>query len=144
MKLNVINTSTGFIPETQADSDLKAKLHIGHTYEVSLKHVRNPKFHRLYFALINCAWQHLDPKWRSFFGENIECFRKTVEVSAGHYEHIYSPSRREWIQVPKSISFESISETDFSSLYERVRQVLFEHFLLHVSMDEFDKELKYF
>lgn len=144
MKLNVINTSTGLIPETQQDSDLKAKLRIGSTYEVTVKLLRNPKFHRLYFALINCAWQHLEPKWRAFFGENIDCFRKTVEVSAGHYESIYSPTRREWIQVPKSIAFDKLSEEDFFSLYERVRQVLFEHFLLHVSIDEFERELKYF
>ena len=65
MKLNVINTSRGLlIPETDEDYEKKGTLQIGKTYSVDVRLVRNPDFHRKYFAMLNCAWSllpHLNP-----------------------------------------------------------------------------------
>lgn len=144
MKLRLVCVNNGFALETDSDYENKRKLKVGEVYEATIKHLRNSKFHRLYFALINCAWDNLGDKWQFFFGQNKDCFRKTVEVAAGNYEFIYSPSRCEWVQVPKSISFESMSEEEFSTLYERVKDVLFNFFLTNVSQVDFEKQLQYF
>ena len=141
MKMHLVCTASGLKPETDADYDVKKRLRVGETYEVTIHHVRNPKFHRKYFALINCAWEYLGEQWWKFFNNDKDGFRKTVEVAAGYYEPMWSPVRNEWLQVPKSIAFDKMAEDEFSQLYERVKDVLFSVFLGNVNKDEFEEQL---
>jgi len=62
-------------------------------------------------------------------------------MSAGHCDTIYSIHRNEWIETPKSISFDKMDEIEFQDLYDRVKDVLFNVFLKKVSEDEFMKNL---
>ena len=144
MKLLLLNTASGLIPCYDEDYDEKKKLKKGVTYEATIKLVRNPQFLRKYFALINCAWEYLTEAQQVFFKNNKEVFRKTIEVAAGHCELHYSIERREWLEIPKSISFEKMDEAEFSTLYERVKDVLFEIFLKSVNREEFENQLMYF
>ena len=144
MKMRLVCTASGLKPETDADYDVKKRLKIGQPYEVTVHHVRNQKVHRKYFALINCAWEYLGEQRQSFFNNDKEGFRKTVEVSAGYYEPMWSPTRNEWLQVPKSIAFDKIAEDEFSALYESIKNVLFALFLGNVNKDEFEEQLSNF
>ena len=141
MIFHIVNTMTGFICATDSDFDEKKKLKIGEVYKVEVRKVRNYELHKKYFALINCAWEFLNEKQTSFFKENIELFRKTVEISAGHCDTIYSIQRKEWIETPKSISFERMGEFEFRELYSSVKRVLFEVFLKHITEEEFERNL---
>ena len=40
-------------------------------YTATIKEQRNPKFHKKYFALINCAWAFLTERQTAFFKENV-------------------------------------------------------------------------
>lgn len=141
MILYCTNTTGGLIPNYDEDYDEKKRLKIGQIYKVKITQVRNYHFHRKYFALINCAWEYLTEKQTFFFGENIECFRKTVEISAGNSDKVYSIDRKEWIEQAKSISFDQMDELAFSNLYDRVKDVLFAVFLKNISEEEFMKKL---
>ena len=144
MKLNVMCTSSGLVPLYDEDYEQKRKLKVGKEYEVTIKERRNPKFHRLYFALINCSWEFLNEARRSFFKEDVEIFRKTVEIAAGHYELVYSIGRKEWVQVPKSIAFDKLNESDFHNLYERCKDVIYNIFIPEVNKEEFEQKLMWF
>lgn len=141
MKIRLVNTSTGFVPETDEDYEVKRKMKIGRVYEATIKEVRNPKFLRMYFALIKCAWEYLTDAQRQFFYDNVDSFRKTVEIAAGHCEPVYNRTRNEWLDMPKSIAFDKMTESEFSVLYERVKDVLFTLFISNVNKDDFEKEL---
>ena len=144
MKLLVVNQAQGFVPASDKDYEEKMKLKRGGTYEITIKEFRNPKFHRLYFSLINLAWDFLSESQRAFFKEDVEVFRKTVEVAAGHCEKVYSVARREWLEVPKSIAFDKLSESDFSDLYERVKSVLYQSFITDDRKELFENQLRYY
>lgn len=144
MKIYLQNTSTGLIPMADADYDEKKRLKIGEVYEVSIKLARNYQFHKKYFALINCAWEYLNEKQTNFFGENVHTFRKTVEVAAGSYEPVFNIKKSEWQQMPKSIAFDKMKTEEFNDLYERAKDVLFNTFLKHITIKEFEENLKYF
>lgn len=135
------NTVNGLVPNTDYDHNEKRSLKIGQVYKVQVKQVRNYQFHKKYFALINCAWAYLDENQTRFYKDNINAFRKTVEITAGHYELVYSVDRSEFVECPKSISFDNTSEIEFRELYDRVKDVLFSVFLGSVSEDEFMKNL---
>ncbi|MBD9179513.1 MAG: DUF1367 family protein [Odoribacter splanchnicus] len=141
MKLNLLNTVSGLIPLYDADYDEKKKLKIGSIYEVTIRLSRNIDFHRKYFALIQCAWEYQNERTVNHFKNDINVFRKTVEIAAGWCEPVYSIDRKEWLDLPKSIAFDKMDNTEFTDLYDRVKDVLFKYFLKHITCEEFEKNL---
>lgn len=141
MELFCTNTTRGLVPNYDDDFDKKKKLQIGGVYKVKVTQPRNYDFHKKYFALINCAWEYQTEGVVQHFKNSVDLFRKSVEMAAGHCETIYSITRNEWIEQPKSISFSKMSEIEFQELYDRVKDVLFSIFLKHISEDEFMRNL---
>ena len=137
MDIYLLNTAEGLMPWGDGAYEAKMKLKIGKVYKATIKKPRNPKLHKKYFALIHCAWAFLKERQTAFFHENVELFRKTVEVAAGHCDKVYSVKLKEWVDVPKSIAFDKMDEDEFSDLYERVKDVLFEVFLRGITEEEF-------
>ena len=142
MELNLVCTDSGFRVADDNDYEQKRKLKKGAVYKCSIKEYRNYRFHRLYFSLINCAWEFLTEQQRDFFKEDVEVFRKCVEVAAGHFEMHYSVARHEWLQIPRSIAFDKLNESDFSDLYSRVKDVLFNTFISEDRRNEFEYLIK--
>lgn len=137
MELFCTNTTRGLVPNYDSDFEEKRKLQLGITYKVKVTKARNYAFHQKYFALINCAWEYQNEGVVNHFKNNIDLFRKAVEISAGHCDVIYSIARNEWLEVPKSISFGKMDEIGFQELYDRVKDVLFSIFLKNISEEEF-------
>jgi hypothetical protein len=138
MKIDLKCTAEGFFAVWGDDAyEQKRKLKVGKTYTATIKEQRNPKFHKKYFALINCAWAYQNERQTAFFKGSVEIFRKTMEMAAGHCERVYSIEHKEWQDVPKSIAFDKMDEAEFRDLYERVKDVLFATALRGVSEEEF-------
>ena len=74
----------------------------------------------------------------------MDAWRKTVEVAAGHCDRCWSIDYNSWLEVPKSIAFDKLSEEEFRDLYERVKHVLFTIFLTDIDPDDFFEALKDF
>lgn len=141
MDLFLLNTSHGLMPMYDTDFDEKKKLKIGQTYKAKITVPRNIDFHRKYFALINCAWEYQNEAVQQHFKNSVDQFRKSVEMSAGWCDTVYSINRKEWQDVPKSIAFDKMDGAEFSTLYDNVKTVLFTVFLKNVSEDVFMNEL---
>lgn len=140
MKLMVVNTPRGLVPCGDDDYDAKKKLKIGQVYSVEVRLARNADFHRKYFALISYAWEFLNEREVEVFGTK-DGFRKSVEITAGHYEPIYDLESETFVHVPKSISFGSMDNAEFSDLYDRVKDVIFSIIGSRVTREEFEKIL---
>ena len=140
MKLLVVSTPRGLVPLGDDDYEEKKKLKLGQTYSVEVKVARNVDFHRKYFALISYAWEFLDEKEADTF-KTKENFRKYLEISAGHCDVIFHPRLREFVEIPKSISFSKMDNAEFSILYERVKDVIFSIIGNRVSKQEFERLL---
>jgi hypothetical protein len=141
MKFHLVNTVQGLIPATDDDYEKKHSLQLGEVYEVSIQLSRNYEFHKKYFKLINVAWEFMREDQHSFFRENKNSFRKTIEIASGHYERVYSIKRKEWLEVPKSIAFNKMGAYEFSELYERVKDTLYNSVLRGISREDFEEVL---
>ena len=141
MKLLLLNTREGLKPLTDDDYDEKKKLKIGEIYEVTIKKPRNLAFFRKYWALLKCAWEYLDERKQEFFKNNIEVFRKSLEITAGWCEPLYNIETQQWYHAPKSISFEKMKEDEFNLLYNNVRDILFRAIIPNISKEEFERNL---
>lgn len=59
--LALIKTSHGLIPATEADREVVEKLKLGQTMHGDFKKMRNPAFHRKFFALLDLAFEYWEP-----------------------------------------------------------------------------------
>lgn len=146
MKLNMVRKEFGLFPATDEDMGKLLKVKKGEVAEVNVKVLRNYRFHKKYFALINTAYNFLTEPQREFFHNSVDGFRYTLEVAAGYYDEFYSVTRHEWVQKPKSIAFDKMDEAEFSKLYEAVVNIIFKLFLDNnrVNRDTFYNALKDF
>ena len=143
MKLRVINTPTGFIPETDDDSEVKRKLKLGKTFEIVIKEIRNPLFNRKFHAMIRVAWEYLPEVYQEKFG-NIDNFRYMTEIKAGFCEMIYDPTSGAAMYRPKSTAFDKMNEQEFEQVYNGVLNVILRDYLPHISSEEFIENIKWF
>lgn len=143
MELLLLNTSEGLKPCYDEDYDEKKKLKLGKMYKAKITEPRNVDFHRKYFKLINLAWEYQNEAVCEHFKNDVKCFRKTVEVAAGHCDTVFNLKLKEWVDIPKSVSFEAMDEFQFRELYENVKRVLFAVFLREVKEDEFERFLDF-
>ena len=139
MEIFCRNTASGLVPLYDSDFDEKRKLKIGKDYKCKITITRDLRTHKKYFALIHCAWEYFTEKQHNFYHNNINYFRKSMEVLVGHSEPIYIISQNVWSEQAKSVSFDSMDETEFIELYNNVREALFQTFLKNISPDEFEQ-----
>lgn len=138
MKLNLLCTQQGLVPMYDEDYDLKKRLKIGQSYVADVKVARNVGFHRKYWALLNAAWSLLPERTSNGF-RSLEGFRSYVIVAAGFYELYFNPRLKEFVEVPRSISFEKMDEVEFSELYDRSKDVIWSIIGRYVSEDDFER-----
>lgn len=138
MKLNLLCTQQGLVPMYDEDYDLKKRLKVGQSYVADVKVARNVGFHRKYWALLNAAWSLLPERTSNGF-RSLEGFRSYVIVAAGFYELYFNPRLKEFVEVPRSISFEKMDEVEFSELYDRSKDVIWSIIGRYVSEDDFER-----
>ena len=143
MKLTCINTAHGLVPMYDEDFDEKKKLTVGQAYECDVKVLRNVRFHRKAFALLNAAWSLMNERqqagWRSKDG-----FRNYLTVASGYYETYYNQRLQTFVEMPKSWSFDKMDDAEFSNLYDRMKDVIFAVLGERVTEDVFNKVLANF
>lgn len=140
MTLLLYNTPHGLIPMYDDDFDAKKMLKVGETYKADIRLQRNLAFHKKAFALLNIAWAYLPERTQNGF-RSIEGFRDYITVSAGYYEVYFNPRLRDFVEKPKSWSFSSMDNAEFSTFYERVKDVIWGIIGKYVSIEEFEKNL---
>lgn len=99
-------------------------LKYGKEYRVTISSVRCYEFHKKYFSLIKFAWENISEEIREHYKQNKEGFRKTLEITAGYYEEVYSMHLGGFVQVPKSIAFTKMNAEAFQQLYNNVLDVI--------------------
>ena len=123
MKLMLQNTAVGLVPLYESDFDEKRKLKVGQVYQADVKVIRNIQFHRKMFAMLNTAWMLLPEKTQNGF-RSFEGFRAYLLVAAGFFDVYYNPRLKEFVETPKSMSFASMDDVEFSDCYDRIKDVI--------------------
>jgi len=118
-----------------------AKMKLGAAVTATVKRHRNPGFHRKFFALLNVAFDAWEPTAATYkgqvVGKNFDQFRNDVTVLAGHYEMAVN-LRGETRLTAKSISFASMGQDEFDTLYSAVVNVILARILTNYTRDDLD------
>ena len=112
MKIHLAKSDYGLIPATDDDAKKMLRLNLKprQVVEVTIRKVRNYRFHRKFFALLNLGFENQD--WTDDF----EHYRYVMTMRAGYYEKI--PTDRGEAIVPRSVSFEKMDAEEFEQLYK--------------------------
>lgn len=126
-------------PADQQAVDWIAKLKLGQVVRAEVTRVRNYKFLRKYFALLNFAFDAWEPQSKEYNSEpvqkNFDQFRRDVTILAGYYEASYN-LKGEVRLLPKSISFANMDEDEFGALYSDTINVILSRILTNYSRSD--------
>jgi len=90
----------------------------GKEFIIEYKNPRNPKFHRMVFAVANFVNFHApeDSIWSKL---TPYMFIKAIERAFGYIEYEYDLQGKEYVKA-KSIAFESMTQSEFEELFDKV------------------------
>lgn len=134
----------GLLATDAQSEEFLRKIKHGQIVRAEVKRVRNLKFHRKFFALLNVAFEAWTPEIKVYAktGEvavkNFDRFRSDVTILAGFYEATYKING-EMVLKPKSISFSNMDETEFQDLYSKVIDVILERILTNYTKDDLEQ-----
>ncbi len=101
----------------------------GEVIKFTFKKIRNGKFHRKFFALLNFAFEAWEPDRvrQQYKGmpvqKNFERFRSDVTIAAGYYTQTFDLDGNMKLEA-MSISFAKMDDTEFEKLYSAVADVI--------------------
>ena len=132
-------------PATDADTDVLRRVKAGELIKATFTKPRNPRFHRLFFALVQIAFDAWEvPGGTKHAGmlvqKNLDQFRKDLIIAAGYYDvtcNIQGTIRAE----ARSMSFASMDETEFHELYSKVADVILQQILTNYSRSDLDEQV---
>lgn len=143
MEVKLIRTPLGLTPFGDESYDLVRCLPYDTIVTAKIQESRNPQFHRKYMKFFNVAWEFQNEDTQSWFG-SVRNFRKTIEVAAGHCDKVYNLELSAWVDIPRSVAYDELDQSEFEDLYERVKNIVFTQFLPEVNLDDFFEALKDF
>jgi len=122
MEITLVKTLSGSLrPAYDSDYEKLKKLPVNEPVQFKYTKQRNYKFHKKFFALVNMVFENQERY------TNIEHLRRDLIVAAGYYDVRNNFDGVE-IYEPKSISFASMDENEFSELYSAVIDVIVKYF----------------
>lgn len=135
MELYVVKTINGLLkPAFEEDKEKFAQFPKDGYFEIKYTKRRNVKLHRKFFALLKIAYEN-QSDYRL-----MEDLRRDLIITSGHYEEVLNAITGEVYKIAKSISFNSMDETEFSLIYEDVKNVIIRW--LGVSNEDLETELQ--
>ncbi|WP_257293445.1 DUF1367 family protein [Endozoicomonas sp. YOMI1] len=124
-------TSHMLMPVSDDDQLFVQQLKTGQVIRAEFRKVRNPHFHRKFFALLKLGFDHFEPQPCRMAGtdqwftpeKNFDEFRRWVTVKAGFYDVIGYPDGGVRVRA-RSLKFSSMSQEIFEQLYSAAMDVL--------------------
>jgi hypothetical protein len=129
------------VPLDEGQEDLLKKFGVDSLLRCEIKQVRNPRFHRKFFALLNVGYEAWEPPMQEYKGYEVqkefEHFREDVTIAAGFY--VVTTNLHGTVRLrAKSISFAKMDEDEFERLYNNVANVLLQSVLTRYSRRDLD------
>ena len=94
---------------------------------------RNPKHHRLFFAVINVVFKSQD------YYATREHMLDDIKIAVGHYEWVESKFGKR--QRPKSINFNSMDQATFNEFYDKAMHFILTEILPRMDQASLEKEV---
>lgn len=123
--MRILLAKTGlnqFAPADEAAEKVMSRVGRGQCVYAEVKRARNPGFHRKFMKMLRLAYDN------QAFYSSFESFRREVVMRCGYAQaHVHIDGTRS--MTPESISFDSMDQDTFETLYEEAISVICEDFV---------------
>ncbi|MBL4751995.1 MAG: DUF1367 family protein [Flavobacteriales bacterium] len=116
-------TLEGFSPADTEAGDWHHKTKLGALVELKGNRPRNPQHHRKFFALMNIVVDNSDDY------DTVEQFRFVLMATLQRGKWIEVPHATRAMFIPESISFKSMKQEDFDTLYNAAINAILKYFI---------------
>lgn len=122
------------IPAMESEVEKLKRFKVGAIIRADVAQMRNYEYHKKWFSLVTLAfdaWTETAPglEYKGIPVErNFKRFRKDVTILAGYYTPVYDVRGNIHLEA-KSISFSSMSQEEFESLFSKTIDVILKHIL---------------
>jgi len=132
-ELALTKTPSGALaPADEATQEFLRRIKIGGGLRADFKRMRNVRFHRKGFALLQFAFEMWDAPQIEYKGEPVakefNRFRKDLTILAGHYTTTVN-LRGEVRLEAKSLNFGAMSDDEFEQVYKSLLGVIWDKVL---------------
>ena len=109
------------VPVDDAGRELLAKLKEGRDVGCSIVQHRNPRHHRLFFAIVKFVQMHaVDAEGNSLFEHtDTETLRAAIKLATGLVRTFVDLETGQLVAVPKSISWGAMDQTKFNEFFQQ-------------------------
>lgn len=129
------------VPVGEADRQIISKWKVGQGIKCKFSRLRNIRFHRKFFAMLDLAFDVWEPPEVSHNGmpaiKNRERFRKDLLIASGFYETVVNINGQIRAEA-KSMSFDSMGEDEFNQVYSAVADVILQRILRNYTRSDLD------
>lgn len=129
-------------PSSDEDAIRILKLPSGAGLRAEIKQIRNYKFHKKFFAMLQIGFEAFRPADQYYKGalvqKSFDRFRKDCVILAGYYEPVTNLKGEVRLEA-KSISFANMSQDEFEDLYTAVCNVLLQKVLKDYTRENLDE-----
>lgn len=137
MKIHVTKDNFGALrPADQSAKEALSKIGAGEYMTAEIKRPRNPKFHRLFFALLDVVMENMSHEQRDQWPTK-ERLLWEIKLQTGYFQMAESVGGKMY-PIPSSISFASMDDVEFGEFFTKALDVCRRYFLPGVS----DAELR--
>jgi hypothetical protein len=102
------------VPVDDQGSELLAKLKDGRDVGVTVTAHRNPRHHRLYWAMLRFLGDHTD----IFAGKDLHMISTALKLATGLVQTYIDQDTGKTILVPRSINWASMDQTKFNRFFD--------------------------
>ncbi|CAB3784464.1 DUF1367 family protein [Pararobbsia alpina] len=143
MEVLLTKTPQGYlIPLGEGEADKCRRFKVGATVRAEVSFMRNSKFHRKFFAMLDIGFDAFEPPETEHRGlpvqKSRERFRKDCIIAAGFYDAVAN-LKGEVRAEAHSISFASMDDEEFERVYSAVANVLLQKVLRNYSRADLDE-----
>lgn len=135
MRVLARRTFSGFVAcDEQAQEEFR-RVPVGKPVYIEIKTARNPRQHRLLFALLNIMTEA---------GEfpSTEAALVALKIATGHVESVQIDRNGTMCLTPKSISYAQMPQSEFAAWFDSAVKVMTERWLPGVTSETLRKELE--
>lgn len=139
----LIKTPTGLVPADDDSSETVKHWKQGELVRAKVSRVRNPKFHRKFFAMLDLGFDAWEPPAGLSYKQQVatknrERFRKDVLVMAGFYTTTINLKGEVRLEA-ESMSFGKMDEDRFNEVYSKVADVILQKVLTSYTRADLDR-----
>ncbi len=117
MKILLVRKLSGYTPCFESDYENARRHKIGDVVEFETTEIRNPKFHKKVFGLINLAFNNQS------ITQHRAAFREWLIIESGHFEIVKFPDGTVQ-RVALSLSYKNMDQEKIEEVFQDMLQVV--------------------